>query len=64
MTCCQGFHGSPAKNWHSVRGRYTAPLYAEADCFQIIRHGLWFKEIAHGRAYGNGKQPVAVHILD
>ncbi|TFK19866.1 hypothetical protein FA15DRAFT_626277 [Coprinopsis marcescibilis] len=20
----------------------------------IIRHGLWFKEIAHGRAYGNG----------
>ncbi|TBU25270.1 hypothetical protein BD311DRAFT_764945 [Dichomitus squalens] len=31
------FHGSPAKNWHS-----------------IIRHGLWFRDIAHGRAYGNG----------
>ncbi|KAI0750412.1 hypothetical protein C8Q74DRAFT_1309949 [Fomes fomentarius] len=31
------FHGSPAKNWHS-----------------IIRHGLWFKTIAHGRAYGDG----------
>jgi hypothetical protein len=21
---------------------------------QIIRHGLWFKTIAHGRAYGDG----------
>ena len=21
---------------------------------QIIRHGLWYKQIAHGRAYGNG----------
>lgn len=21
---------------------------------QIIRHGLWFKDIAHGRAYGHG----------
>ncbi|RDX46333.1 hypothetical protein OH76DRAFT_1407058 [Lentinus brumalis] len=31
------FHGSPAKNWHS-----------------IIRHGLWFKDVAHGRAYGHG----------
>ncbi|KAI0708751.1 hypothetical protein C8T65DRAFT_649990 [Cerioporus squamosus] len=31
------FHGSPAKNWHS-----------------IIRHGLWFKNVAHGRAYGDG----------
>ncbi|OSC99575.1 hypothetical protein PYCCODRAFT_1446686 [Trametes coccinea BRFM310] len=31
------FHGSPAKNWHS-----------------IIRHGLWFKTVANGRAYGNG----------
>ncbi|KAM5545525.1 hypothetical protein V8D89_000563 [Ganoderma adspersum] len=31
------FHGSPAKNWHS-----------------IIRHGLWFKTIVHGRAFGNG----------
>ncbi|RPD55194.1 hypothetical protein L227DRAFT_579837 [Lentinus tigrinus ALCF2SS1-6] len=31
------FHGSPAKNWHS-----------------IIRHGLWFKNVAHGRAYGHG----------
>ncbi|KAI0350812.1 hypothetical protein OH77DRAFT_1570284 [Trametes cingulata] len=31
------FHGSPAKNWHS-----------------IIRHGLWFKTVAHGRAYGHG----------
>lgn len=31
------FHGSPAKNWHS-----------------IIRHGLWYKSIAHGRAYGDG----------
>ncbi|KAI0668099.1 hypothetical protein C8Q78DRAFT_1099205 [Trametes maxima] len=32
-----GFHGSPAKNWHS-----------------IIRHGLWYKTVAHGRAYGDG----------
>ncbi|GJE90635.1 hypothetical protein PsYK624_067790 [Phanerochaete sordida] len=32
-----GFHGSPAKNWHS-----------------IIRNGLWFKNVAHGRAYGDG----------
>ncbi|KAI0628025.1 hypothetical protein C8Q77DRAFT_1151557 [Trametes polyzona] len=31
------FHGSPAKNWHS-----------------IIRHGLWYKVIANGRAYGDG----------
>lgn len=31
------FHGSPAKNWHS-----------------IIRHGLWYKTITHGRAYGHG----------
>ncbi|KZT30052.1 hypothetical protein NEOLEDRAFT_302770 [Neolentinus lepideus HHB14362 ss-1] len=31
------FHGSPAKNWHS-----------------IIRHGLWYKTVAHGRAYGDG----------
>ncbi|KAI9060756.1 hypothetical protein FKP32DRAFT_1613420 [Trametes sanguinea] len=35
--CLSAFHGSPAKNWHS-----------------IIRHGLWFKTIAHGRAYGDG----------
>ncbi|KAI0643473.1 hypothetical protein C8Q79DRAFT_979163 [Trametes meyenii] len=32
-----GFHGSPAKNWHS-----------------IIRHGLWYKAVANGRAYGDG----------
>ncbi|EKM50995.1 uncharacterized protein PHACADRAFT_151428 [Phanerochaete carnosa HHB-10118-sp] len=32
-----GFHGSPAKNWHS-----------------IIRNGLWYKDVAHGRAYGDG----------
>ncbi|TFK51185.1 hypothetical protein OE88DRAFT_1658981 [Heliocybe sulcata] len=31
------FHGSPAKNWHS-----------------IIRHGLWYKTVANGRAYGHG----------
>ena len=24
-------------------------------CHQIIRHGLWFKEVANGRAYGHGQ---------
>jgi ubiquitin-conjugating enzyme E2 Q len=26
-------------------------------CEKIIRNGLWFKTIAHGRAYGHGASP-------
>lgn len=53
------FHGSPLKNWHSVRlfCRVLVPEVEELNVkVQIIRHGLWYKTVAHGRAFGDGEQ--------
>ena len=49
------FHGSPTQNWHSVRYETIIGAKGMFDAvWQIIRHGLWHKTIAHGRAHGNG----------
>ncbi|XP_006456406.1 hypothetical protein AGABI2DRAFT_77738 [Agaricus bisporus var. bisporus H97] len=40
-----------AKDFPILYAFHGSPL---RNWHSIIRHGLWFKEIAHGRAYGNG----------
>lgn len=50
----QAFHGSGAKNWHSVSILITYIRSMSSIVLQIIRHGLWFKTVTHGRAYGHG----------
>ncbi|KAK7060762.1 hypothetical protein VNI00_000494 [Paramarasmius palmivorus] len=38
-------------NFPSIFGFHGSPL---RNWHSIIRHGLWFKDVAHGRAFGNG----------
>ncbi|KAK7457902.1 hypothetical protein VKT23_010249 [Stygiomarasmius scandens] len=40
-----------AQTFPSLFAWHGSPL---RNWHSIIRHGLWFKEVAHGRAYGNG----------
>lgn len=51
----QGFHGSGLKNWHSVSFVTSSPaLLFSFSLRKIIRHGLWYKTVTNGRAYGDG----------
>ncbi|KAJ6535050.1 hypothetical protein B0H19DRAFT_963825, partial [Mycena capillaripes] len=40
------FHGSALRNWHSASPMLCLRL--------IVRHGLWYKTVANGRAFGDG----------
>ncbi len=51
----KAFHGSSLRNWHSVSHlTFDFSAFTILTISQIIRHGLWYKEVANGRAYGHG----------
>ncbi|EAU83704.2 hypothetical protein CC1G_05608 [Coprinopsis cinerea okayama7 len=48
-----------AREYPALYAFHGSPL---RNWHSIIRHGLWYKEIAHGRAYGNGESPIVVYL--
>ncbi|KAJ7120629.1 hypothetical protein C8R43DRAFT_1151577 [Mycena crocata] len=49
------FHGSALRNWHSVRLLVMHGVRRMIlTCVHIIRHDLWYRTVANGRALGEG----------